>query len=934
MNSIPVSTYRIQFQPGFTFSHCRGILKYLADLGISHLYASPIFRARPGSTHGYDVCSHSEINPELGGEEELERLTVERRRIGLGWIQDIVPNHMAVSGDNRMLVDVMENGPDSKYFYFFDIDWDHPDEGMNGRMLAPFLGKFFGQTLLSGEIQLGYDDDGFFLRYYDLRLPLRLDSYVRLLTQDLRSLRNKLGREHTDFIKLQGILYNIRTLYATETGEERYAQISFIKRMLFELYQSNEAVRQFVGSTLERFNTLTEKGRSGGSDLLDELLAEQFYRLSYWKVASDEINYRRFFSINDLISLRIEEDTVFDHVHDLTLKRSRDGTFDGLRVDHIDGLYDPTDYLKKLRDRAGDAYIVVEKILAAHEGLLEQWPIHGTTGYDFLNMVCGLFIPQGNERAFERIYSRFTGMRIAFSELVPAMKRLIIERHMGGDVDNLARLIKSASSKDRLGFDITLKAMKQAIMEVLVHFPVYRTYLSPDIQRPEDCLYIAVTVKTCREQNPHLVNELDFLERFLLLQFGELADEDKAQWVRFAMRFQQFTGPVMAKGFEDTALYVMNRLLCLNEVGGWPDRFGVSPRECHEFLAERSSQWPATMNTTATHDTKRGEDARMRLAALSELPAEWEAALSRFARLNARKKSRVRRVNAPDRNDEYSLYQTLLASWPYEEFDVRAYLERLKQYLVKSVREARVHTGWIKPDLRYEEAFLNFAEGIVTPGPDNAFLAELLPLQKKVAFLGMINSLAQTLIKIAAPGAPDFYQGTELWDLSFVDPDNRLPVNFALRAQILNRIQHDFNGQPQKLIDQLLATSSDGRIKLFLIMRALSARKADEELYRRGEYIPLSFDGDHKDRLFGFIRRLPGEKASATIVPRLVSPLLEDRHFPLAEVWGNTEILLPDPIPYSVREAITGREIPVTHPLYVRDVLARFPVALLTYALD
>ncbi|MEW6141115.1 MAG: malto-oligosyltrehalose synthase [Thermodesulfobacteriota bacterium] len=932
MSSVPLSTYRIQFQAEFTFSHCITILGYLTDLGISHIYASPIFRARPGSTHGYDICSHSEINPELGGEKQLEQLTEARRERRLGWIQDIVPNHMAVSGDNRMLVDVFENGPASKYFSYFDIDWNHPDEGMRGRMLAPFLGKFFGETLQDGEIQLGYDLDGFFVKYYDLRLPVRLDSYIFILTQGLRGLRDRLGREHPDFIKLQGVLYNVKTLGGTETEEERYAQISFIKRMLFDLYRSSRAIADHVDTTIARFNT--ESSPSGGSDLLAELLSEQFYRLSYWKVASDEINYRRFFSINDLISLRVEEEEVFDHVHRGVLSRVRDGSFDGLRVDHIDGLYNPTAYLDRLRQEAGDAYLVVEKVLAASEELPKQWQVHGTTGYDFLNMVCGLFVPRKNEKAFERLYTRFTGLRLHFRDLVPEKKRLMIERHMEGDVDNLARLVKSASSRDRYGFDITLKAMKQAIVEVLVHFPVYRTYLSADLQNPEECRHIARTLAVCKEKNPHLVNELSFLERFLLLRYPKyLSAEDKEQRVRFAMRFQQFTGPLMAKGFEDTALYVMNRLLCLNEVGGWPDRFGVTPQELHEFFSRRNTQWPASINATATHDTKRGEDARMRLAALSELPGEWQAALTKFSKINARKKRRLGRVNAPDRNDEYFLYQTLIGAWPYGDFDMEAFLDRLKEYLVKSVREARTHTGWIKPDLGYEEAFLRFAEDVVTPSPDNAFLGEFLPFQRRVAHLGVINSLSQTLIKITAPGVPDFYQGTELWDLSFVDPDNRRPVDFPLRQSLLSDIRRSFQARPRELLQEMLARPDDGRVKLFLIDQALCVRGSHAELFQRGEYRPVSFRGEHRDRLFGFARVLPGREGCITIVPRLVAPLVEGEEFPLGEVWRDTEIILPTPIPYAVADAITGRKSTVSQSILASEVLSEFPVALLVYSL-
>jgi len=929
MNAIPLATYRLQFGPDFGFSRCQEILSYLEKLGVTDIYASPIFKPRPGSTHGYDICDHQKLNPELGSEEEFQNLISEAQALPLGWIQDIVPNHMAVSGKNRLLVDLLENGPASKYFRFFDIDWEHPYENLHGRMLAPFLGDFYGETLEKGEIRLDFDENGFYVHYYDLRLPLRLDSYALILTLGIDRLRHKLGRDHPDYIKLLGILYSIKSLPAEEPLSERYDQIYFIKRMLSELKQSSPVIRQFIEENLDRFNGGSEEYEGDRFDLLDSLLAEQFFRLSFWKVAAEEINYRRFFSINDLISLRIEEEAVFNYSHDLVFKMVKNRIFSGLRVDHIDGLYDPTVYLRRLRENTGPIYLVVEKILEKDENLPTYWPVQGTTGYDFMNCLGGLWVDGKNENAFSRIYSDFTRLKKDWTQIVAEKKRWIIERYMAGDVSNLARLVKTVSSKDRYGFDITFQALSRAITEVLVNFPIYRTYINNDSLRPEDLAYICAAIGAARKGNPDLRLEFDFLERFLLLHYGErTTEEDRKEWINFVMRFQQYTGPLMAKGFEDSALYVMNRLLCLNEVGGWPDHFGLSPDEWHQFIDKRMRQWPAAMNATATHDTKRGEDARMRLAALSEIPEEWQKALKHFKKINSAAKDRREGQEIPDANDEYFLYQTMLASWPFSDEDLDAFRMRLREYLVKAVREAKEHTGWLKPDEEYEEAFVSFAETITRPSPDNSFLEAFRPLQKKAAHLGVINSLAQTLIKITSPGVPDFYQGTELWDLSFVDPDNRRPVDFGLRTQYLDQLIQGFQSDLQALSAELLQHPEDGRIKMFLIHRALAARRQHRALFLQGEYQPISFSGRRRDHVFGFARRL--NKATAlTITPRLVSPLVDVGQYPLGSLWDDTRISLEEALSGPVVEAVTGRRLSGRKDFYLRDVLDLFPVALL-----
>ncbi|MEL7638817.1 MAG: malto-oligosyltrehalose synthase [Solidesulfovibrio sp.] len=930
----PVATYRLQFSPDFDFARCRGVLDYLAALGVSHIYASPIFRARPDSSHGYDVCDHTEISPALGGEAGLRKLIAAAGKRGLGWIQDIVPNHMAVSGENRLLVDVLENGPASRYYQSFDIDWDHPYESIKGRMLAPFLGNFYGRVLEAGEITIGFDADGFFVRYYELRFPLRIDSYVRILTLDLERLREALGRDAPDYVKLLGVLYTIKSLPADDARDERYDQISFVKRMLSELYEGSEAVRGHITANLDRVNN--GAGEAGeGEDrraLLESLLAEQYFRLSYWKVAGEEINYRRFFSINDLISLRVEDEAVFRHSHGRIFELVKEGLFSGLRVDHIDGLYDPARYLRRLREAVGEAYVVVEKICLAGEALPAFWPVAGSTGYDFLNAVCGLFVNGGQEKAFERIYAGFTGRRQRAEDVVVWKKSRIIETHMYGDVENLARLINAVSSLDRRGFDITLRSTKRALSEVLAHFPVYRTYISPDAIRPADIGSVRTAIRRAKRHNADLAYELDFLERFLLLQYDEhLSEDKKALWTRFAMRFQQVSGPLMAKGVEDTAFYVLGRLLCQNEVGAQPGAFGLAPEAFHAAMADRAEHWPRSMSATATHDAKRGEDARMRLAALSEMPDAWRTALGRFFRANQPRKVMLGDKPAPDKNDEYMLYQALAAHWPAREADLAGFGERLAAYLVKAVREGKEHSTWLSPDLEYEKALTGFAEALLRDGPDSAFAAVFAPLRRRVTELGYGYSLAQTVLKLVCPGVPDIYQGTEDWDLSFVDPDNRRPVDFAGRAQTLKELKAAFEADPVALCHALAASPEDGRIKFFTLWRGLAARGAHPELFANGGYRPARFEGALAGQAFGLWRLGEGEAALAVVPWRLADVAAGGGGFVLGKDWEDTRLAEAPEAGARLADTMTGREFS-GEGLYLKDLLRDFPVALLVPA--
>jgi (1->4)-alpha-D-glucan 1-alpha-D-glucosylmutase len=923
----PTATYRIQLNPAFGFQAAQTVISYLADLGMSDLYASPIFKAVKGSLHGYDVVDPNHLNPELGGPSDLEGLAEELKMYNMGWIQDIVPNHMAIDSENRLLMDILENGSSSRYFQFFDVDWDYPAASLNKRILAPFLGRFYGESLEDGEIALQYGPDGFTAAYYNLAFPLRIESYLNLFS-NLSQLKKKLAEDNPDFIKLLGILYVLKSLPSSDEPEERNNQIKFIQHTMWEAYNSNAVIKAFVDENVRTFNG--EKDKAESFNLLDDLLSQQVFRLSFWKVAAEEINYRRFFCVNGLISLKVEDEHVLNYTHGLIFDLIERRIVTGLRIDHVDGLYDPASYLRKVRSRTPAAYIVVEKILDLNENLPPLWPVQGTTGYDFANHVNELFCQKKNERAFSRIYAGVTGLKNSYEDVVRDNKKLMIQEDMASDVHNLAQLLKNISSRDRHGSDITLNALQRALTEVLAVFPVYRTYISQVVVSDDDRKYILAAVDRARANLPALLHEFAFIRRFLLLDFPDyVSEEEKRDWLHFAMRFQQLSGPVMAKGVEDTTHYVYNRLLSLNEVGGRPGQFGCSLEEFHSFNTKKRDLWPDSLNTTSTHDTKRGEDARARINVLSEMPDEWKKKLRTWIRINRGKKKRIQGLAVPDRNDEYFLYQTLIGAWPFSDADYPGFVQRIKAYIVKAVREAKVHTAWLKPDTEYENAYVLFVEKILARSEANEFLKELIPFCRKVSHYGMLNSLSQTLIKITSPGVPDFYQGAELWDLSLVDPDNRRPVDFEKRRAMLAGIRERDDADIGLLVQDLLATIEDGKIKLFLIYRALKAKKANRDIFRSGAYLPLEPAGRFKNHVIAFAWRYEQQWA-LVVAPRFLSHLIQEGDFPLGrQVWQDTEVIMPDGAPATWRNVITGEVLSAGKALFVGDIVLSFPVALL-----
>ncbi len=923
------ATYRIQFNPGFGFNDASKIVDYLTSLGISHVYASPVFKARKGSEHGYDIVDPARLNPELGADKQFNLLIDTLHRNEIGWIQDVVPNHMAFDANNRMLMDVLENGRSSQYFHYFDLVWNHPDESMRGRILAPFLGKPYGEALESGEIFLAYDTEGFSVNYYEHRYPLRIESYPFLLDHNIDNLKKQMGEEYPDYVKYLGLLYVVKNLPAASEPEHRINQINFVKKMIWELYSTNPLIKKHIDATTQEFNGRKDDPKS--FTLLDSILAQQNFRLSFWRVANQELNYKRFFNINELISIRVQDEDVFKKTHSLITGWIKEGKIDGLRIDHIDGLYDPGEYLHRLRSLSDELYIVVEKIMEYDEHLPESWPVQGTSGYDFLNHVNGLYCHKKRQKEFTKLYFDFIGREINFSQLLYDKKKLIIERQLTGDLDNLAHLLKRIANKYRHGRDITLNGLRNGMVEILAYFPVYRTYISSWEVDEEDQRIIQETVQKAKSGKPAYESEIKLIEKFLLLDFfEELTEEERHDCIDFVMKFQRLTGPLMAKGFEDTCLYIFNRLISLNEVGGDPASFGTSLHQFHDFCITRVDRSPHAMNASSTHDTKRGEDVRARINVLSEIPREWKRHLKRWGTVNKKFKKIIHDKPAPDSNEEYTLYQTLIGMYPFDEKERQDVGSRLEKYVEKMLREAKVHSFWSDPDMEYEQAVKEFVHDILSSSEHNLFLQEFMPFVERIAHYGIINSLSQTLIKMTAPGVPDFYQGTELWDFSLVDPDNRRPVDFDLRKRYLEEVINRSNREDVfDYLSILRDNARDGRIKMLLTYKTLAARKENPDVFLDGEYTQLRVTGKYRNHIIAFSRESESTRA-VTIAPRWPTILVNENTFPIGRnVWGDTSVYLPSPGRRAWGNALTGETISKGGRVFVGDILTNYPVALL-----
>ncbi|MBI2090940.1 MAG: malto-oligosyltrehalose synthase [Deltaproteobacteria bacterium] len=965
---IPVATYRLQFNRAFTFSHAKSIVPYLYELGISDIYASPLLKTSPHSSSGYDVCDHSRLNPALGSDDDFEAFASALRTNGQGLILDIVPNHMGIGETcNAWWMDVLENGPSSSYASYFDIDWQPVNPHLENKVLLPILEDQYGNVLEEGKLRLTYEDGAFFIAYHDTKLPVAPRTYSTILGYRLDHLADALGRENECVKELQSILTAIghlplRTEADPEKLEERKREKEIIKRRIASLYQASPQVRDAVEMAVREFNGAVGDPRS--FDMLDDLVNAQPYRLAFWRVAGEEINYRRFFDINELAAIRMELPEVFRATHELVLRLLAEGKATGLRIDHPDGLWDPAGYFRQLeqsyglqslgaarwapdrnRNEAMDPpwplYVIAEKILSKGESLPEDWAVCGTTGYDFLNTVNGIFVDHARRKLFDKVYGDFIGSEIDFRNLVNSTKKMIMLVSLASEINSLSHQLDRISERNRHYRDFTLNSLTFAIREVIACLSIYRTYnhAVTGTVSERDAKYIEAAVEEAKKRNPRTARALfDFIRDTLLLRnLLHFREEDRRHVIDFVMEFQQLTGPVMAKAVEDTAFYVYNRLISLNEVGGDPEQFGLSLEAFHQQNSERLRQWPHSMLATSTHDTKRSEDVRARINVLSEIPVEWRSAVMRWSGLNAAKKSHVDGAPAPDRNDEYLLYQTLVGAWPVEPHTPEEFADfrkRIVAYMQKAINEAKVHTSWVNPNESYDQAVTDFVRDVLAPDAENRFLSDFVEFHSRIAHVGMLNSLSQTLLKITSPGVPDFYQGTELWDFSLVDPDNRRPVDFDQRRKRLDELKRREGRDALALVKDLLSHWQDGRVKLYLIYKALNFRRTQSLLFQEGEYIPIYASGKVRENICAFARGL-GSAWVLVAVPRLTAKLVAPGKLPLGgEAWGESDLVLPHRAPKRWLNVFTGEELEVSLSerkglLRLASLCQSFPVALL-----
>jgi (1->4)-alpha-D-glucan 1-alpha-D-glucosylmutase len=851
---IPRATYRLQLNKDFGFNGAAALAPYLARLGISHVYSSPYLKARPGSMHGYDIVSHTELNPELGDDAAFARMVAAFRGNGLGQILDFVPNHMGVGGaDNPWWLDVLEWGQDSEFAGWFDIDWDPDRRYLQGKVLVPVLGDQYGTELESGGLKLRFDrkNGGLAVWAYDKhKLPVCPLHYSRVL-----------GDAHPALERLGDAFAHLATWRPHIVSRARA-----LKAELAELVRSDGSAAGALIQAVNQFNGSEGDLQSWGA--LDALIKDQFWRAAHFRVAADDINYRRFFNINDLAGIRMELPELFEHAHALVFRLLDEDILDGLRLDHVDGLLDPKAYCLRLRAAAPRPfYLVVEKILAAHESLREDWEVDGTTGYEFANLVTGLLIEPAGEEPLTRFYQEFTGQREAFGDIVRDCKLQIMENEMASELNVLAREAARVARSNPRTADFTNNVIQRALKQIIAVFPVYRTYVGADGAATDaDRRDIDWAVAQARRRDPALdPTVFDFLHDLLTC---DLVAEPRSGFsrvavVRVAMRAQQYSGPVMAKGLEDTAFYRYNRMLALNEVGGHPDVFRVTSPAFHHANRQRARTTPHAMLSTSTHDTKRGEDARARLAVLAEVPDEWAQQVSLWNRMLRARHAGSSEEVPPDRNDEYAFYQLLLGAWPpdllrghLDPAGIDAFRPRIEGAMLKTMREAKVHTTWAAPNGVYEDAVLGFIRSALDTSRTNVFLDSFSAFVDRVAPLGVRNSLVQTVLKLTVPGIPDIYQGAELWDFSLVDPDNRRPVDYAVRKELLGRTP---SAACTEALPTLLETWQDGRIKLELISILLRFRQRHPQMCGEGSYEALTAEGPAADRICAFARRCDGD---------------------------------------------------------------------------
>lgn len=878
-HDLPSSIYRLQLSKDFPLRQAIKILPYLKDLGIGGVYCSPFYDAY--SSHGYDVTDPNKINPQLGTPEDYEEFCALLKQLGLKQIIDLIPNHMGIKGGkNIWWQDILENGPYSEYALFFDINWSPEKKELQDRVLLPILGENYGAVLENQDIKLSYADGVFKLSYMDFPLPVRPQSYALILETQSESLKSALGAKSEMWKEYEALIELYR--FFPVVIQERNQKNQEGKKKLAELSKNSKEVRRHLSYVVSLYNG--KKKQPHSFDHLDKLLEAQFYRLAYWKVASHEINYRRFFNIHELVAIRIEEESVLEQHHRWIFELMDSGKVQGLRIDHPDGLYDPVGYFARLRKKV-PMITFVEKILDRKEELPETWQVEGTVGYEYLNLLNGIFIRKDNEKKFTEIYEQFLGKKVDFEEILYRSKKLFSTQEMVSEVEALGLKLDRLSEHSRYFRDFTRHDLTEALAEVIACFPVYRTYVDPQAKiTKRDAHYIKIAIEKAKTRASDLdVSIFEFLEKILLIKLKE-QEELKAGYLEFVLRFQQLTGPMMAKGLEDTSFYIYNRFISLNEVGGDPIHFGHSVGEFHKFNQNKKEKWPFGFLASSTHDTKRSEDARQRLNVLSEIPEIWQTEIKKWSMVTQKFKDL-----GPTPNVEYMIYQTLLAIWPRKPLPRKehsAFAERVWQIILKSLREGKEETSWFLPNEVYEEAVRNFVLSILSPEKENLFLKMFLPFQKKIDQYGALNSFSATVLKIASCGIVDVYQGNETLIYRLVDPDNRSPVNFQHGKKILESVK-------KIPVDELLCSKDYDKIKLYLHWKALHFRKSQNALFLAGDYLPLKVKGGKKDHVVAFMRKFEHE-ILIVLAGRFFASLdhMLNESFG-GKIWLDTEVFLP-----------------------------------------
>ncbi|SFI14560.1 malto-oligosyltrehalose synthase [Planctomicrobium piriforme] len=1015
----PRVTYRLEFhKEHFGFRDAAAIVPYLAQLGISHVYASPYFKVHSEASHGYAVVDPTQLNPDLGTQHDYDAFVAALHAHGMGQILDIVPNHMAAApGENAWWTDVLENGQSSPSANYFDVEWNPVEQGLHNRILLPFLGQQFGQVLEAGELKVEYRDGRFVLCYYNRCLPLDPGSVAGLVSRGVEEFRASQPPEE-DLLELESILTAIQHLPARTATEaalvrERAREKQVIQDRLKRLTDRSPAVLEHIQKNLTAING--QAGDPSSFNELETLLDQQVYRLAHWKAASDEVNYRRFFDVNELIAICTEEPDVFAATHRLIFDLLVSGQINGLRIDHVDGLYDPRQYLWRLQwgylqalgkanwdrlpeDESNPAweeveaayfdaiwpalgldcaesirqiidphsdlaielpapqiedvtqlplYVVVEKILGPEEPLPPDWPIAGTSGYDFMNLVNGLFVNPEGFAKLRRNYERFTGESGNFQQIVQTSKQLVLDVSMSSELALLGQRLKRIAMRQRHSRDFTLNTLLAALRDIIVCFPVYRTYSGPGGVSPRDRTVLDRAIRGARRMNPVMDGAVFAFIRQILLWEADLPTDPAELHEReqFVGRFQQVTSPVMAKGVEDTAFYRFLPLISVNEVGSHPPVAANSIEDFHRENEKQATRYPFALLGTSTHDTKRSEDVRSRLHILSEIPDVWRTTLSRWARWNRRYHRDLQGDSAPSKNDEQLFYQTLIGMWPASpptEEQHEQLVARLQQYMEKAIHEAKQHTSWISPEPEYEAAVRDFITGVMQPGEKNRFLAEVVTFVNQLATPGALTSASQALLKVTSPGVPDIYQGQETWDFSLVDPDNRRPVDYASRGELLRELEARLSSGPDAqltLARELAAAPLDPRFKLFVTWQALQVREQHPELWSEGRYVPIPVDGPAAAKVCAFAWIAQDEKSATAliVVPRFWGSLLQQKsESALApDIWGDTRLSTGELPQGELVNQFTGVRIPLTgQPLELSELLADFPLGLFVTSLS